>query len=267
MRIPRALLFVPAIRPDRIDKALASGADAVIVDLEDAVAPADKDAAREAARQWLATSSQRVVLRINGMDTPWYVDDLALCRSPGVSHVMLPKAESIGEELVAVCASGDRRVLPLIETARGFDRMASLAAAGCVERLVFGNLDFRVDLGIDGDGEELQYFRSHMVLVSRLEGVAPPLDGVTPDIQDAALVAQDAQRARRTGMGGKLCIHPKQVQPVLDAWRPTVAEIEWARRVVAAFAEARGGAVAVDGKMVDRPVILKAERILADFRE
>ncbi|MBI1396659.1 MAG: CoA ester lyase [Betaproteobacteria bacterium] len=266
MAIARAYLFVPGTRPDRFDKALASGADAVIVDLEDAVAPDQKDAARAAVAEWLASTSRPVVLRINGMDTPWYVDDLALCASPGVARVMLPKAESLGEELLAVCGPEGRRILPLIETARGFEQMPALAASGCVERLVFGNLDFGVDLGIEGDAEALQYFRSKMVLVSRLEGIQPPLDGVTADIRNEALVSEDARRARRTGMGGKLCIHPAQVPLVLAAWQPTEAEVDWARRVLDAFAQARGGAVAVDGRMVDRPVILRAERIIQDAR-
>jgi citrate lyase subunit beta/citryl-CoA lyase len=254
---PRSYLFVPADRPERIAKALASGADAVIVDLEDAVAPAAKDAAREALRGWLAQADRRVVVRINGVDTPWFDGDRALCRDAGVAAVMLPKAERAGD-----LAFEGKPVLPLIETAVGIDALREIASAPGVERLVFGSIDFQLDLGIAGDGEELLLFRSQLVLASRLAGLAPPVDGVSPAIDDTAALQADALRARRLGFGAKLCIHPRQVDVVNRALGPSDEELAWARRVLEASEKAGGAAVAVDSRMVDRPVILRAQALL-----
>ena len=263
MSIARSYLFVPGNRPDRFDRALAAGADRVIIDLEDAVAPTDKIAARGALADWL-TPERSVIVRINGADTEWYAEDLALCRRPGVEAVLLPKAECIGDELAALCRSTGCRILPLIETARGFQLAEVLATSENVQRLVFGTIDFQVDLGLDGEGDELLFFRSQLVLVSRLACIEPPVDGVSTEIQDLDRVRTDADRARRLGFGAKLCIHPKQVPAVHDAWRPSDAEFQWAQRVLAAFQAANGGAVAVDGRMVDRPVMLKAEQIVRE---
>ena len=127
---------------------------------------------------------------------------------------------------------------------------------------MFGSIDFCVDLGIEGDDHELDYFRSQLVLASCLAGIAAPVDGVTTAINDEQVLQSDTLRGKRFGFGGKLCIHPKQIAVVRAAYLPSAAEVAWAQRVVAAATAAHGGAVAVDGKMVDRPVILKAERIL-----
>jgi citrate lyase subunit beta / citryl-CoA lyase len=121
-----------------------------------------------------------------------------------------------------------------------------------------------MDLGIDGEGEELLYFRSQLVLVSRLAGIQPPVDGPCTALDDAAQLSADTLRARRLGFGGKLCIHPKQVAPVNAAFAPSPEELAWAKRVLAAAAASDGAAVALDGKMVDRPVILKAEQIVRE---
>lgn len=258
----RSYLFVPADRPDRFAKALASGADAVIVDLEDAVAPDAKARARAALGEWLRHAPARVIVRINGAQSEWFADDLALVASPAVAGVMLPKSER-AEDLARVAQGAPgRELLPLIETAAGFEAVRALAQAGGVARLAFGSIDFQLDLGIRGDGEELLYFRSRLVLASRLAGIDAPIDGVCAAIDDASRLEQDALRARRLGFGAKLCIHPRQVEGVNRAFSPTPDEIAWAQRVVQAAAEARGGAVALDGRMIDRPVILQAEAIV-----
>jgi citrate lyase subunit beta/citryl-CoA lyase len=140
--------------------------------------------------------------------------------------------------------------------------MRTLAGAPGVERLVFGSIDFQVDLGIDGEGDELLCFRSQLVLVSRLAGIRAPVDGVSTAIDDAATLRADAERARRLGFGAKLCIHPKQVDVVDRAFLPSDAERDWARRVLDAAERAGGAVVAVDGKMVDKPVMLRAQAIL-----
>lgn len=258
----RSYLFVPGNRPERVPKARAAGADAVIVDLEDAVAPDAKAAAREAVGGLLDPRAP-VLIRINGPKTPWFRDDLALCARPGVAGIVLPKAESADDVRgVAEAAGGEIAILPLIETARGIRDAEAIARAGCVERLLFGALDLQLDLGISGEGEELHYFRSALVLASRLAGIAPPVDGVTTALDDPAVLRADALRARRFGFGGKLCIHPKQVAIVNECFAPSADEVAWARRVLEAARAASHDAVALDGKMIDRPVIAKAEAIL-----
>jgi citrate lyase subunit beta/citryl-CoA lyase len=260
----RSYLFVPADRPDRYEKALAAGAGAVIVDLEDAVAPDAKDAARETLIRWLSRAPAQVLVRVNGGETEWFADDLAVCGHASVAGVVLPKAERRADLAHASAIAAGRRLYPLIETAAGYEAMRTLASAPGVERLVFGSIDFQVDLGIGGEGDALLMFRSQMVLASRLAGIRAPVDGVSTAIDDGEALRADAERARRLGFGAKLCIHPKQVAIVERAFAPSEAEREWARRVLDASARAKGGVVAVDGRMVDKPVMLRARAILDD---
>ncbi len=261
--LQRSLLFVPGHRADRFDKALAAGASAVIIDLEDAVAPADKDAARAALAGWLRPE-HAVIVRINSADTPWFAADLALCGAPGVAGVMCPKAER-PETLAQVAAAGARGLLPLVESAAGIANLDALARAHGVWRLAFGSIDLQVDLGLkDATEDELLPLRLQLVLASRLAGIGAPVDGVSTAIDDADRLAQDVARARRLGFGGKLCIHPKQVALVNAGMAPSAAELAWAQRVTDASAAAGGAAVAVDGKMVDKPVLLRAAAILGE---
>lgn len=262
----RSLLFVPGNRADRFDKALAAGADAVIIDLEDAVQPAAKLEAREAVRDWLGRSpaGRPVLLRINAAETAWFADDLGLCASPALAGVMLPKAESAAQ-LAAVQAAGARMQLPLIESAAGFAALNEIARTPGVQRLAFGSIDFQLDLGMrDALEDELLYFRSQIVLASRLAGIAAPIDGVSTAIDDAARLQADVQRARRLGFGGKLCIHPRQVVGVHAGFAPSADELAWANRVLEGAAAAGGAAFALDGKMVDKPVLLRAEAMLRE---
>lgn len=258
--MPRSYLFVPGNRPERFDKACAAGADAVIVDLEDAVPFADKAAAREAVAAWLSPAKP-VLVRVNGADTDWFTDDLALCRVPGVAGVVLPKAEQAGD-IARLRAAGATAVLPLIESATGIDHLRVIVSARGVQRLMFGSIDFQLDLGIPGEREELLFFRSQLVLASRLAGLAAPVDGVSTALDDADRLADDARHARQMGFGAKLCIHPKQVQAVNRCFTPGAHELAWAGRVLEAAALANGAAVALDGKMIDRPVILRAQAIV-----
>jgi citrate lyase subunit beta/citryl-CoA lyase len=260
----RSYLFVPGDRPERYAKALAAGADAVIIDLEDAVAPSAKEAARDALRAWL-TPEQAVLVRVNSADTAWFADDLALAGLPGVAGIVLPKAER-PETIARLMQQGAQAVLPLIESALGFHNALELARQPGVERLLFGSIDFSVDLGLTEGVEELQYFRSQLVLVSRLAGILPPVDGVTTTLDDLTRITDDTRRARRNGFGGKLCIHPRQVAPVNTAFAPSAEEAAWAARVLQAVENTDGAAVALDGKMVDRPVILQAQAIMEEVR-
>lgn len=264
----RSYLFVPANRLDRIAKARASGADAVIVDLEDAVSLDAKDTARAALANVL-NPARPVIVRINSAKTRWFTDDLRLCRTPGVGAIMLPKAESSAELREAASSVGRAiPLLPLIETARGLWNVLEIAQTPGVQRLVFGALDFQLDLGLMGGGqEELVPFRAQLVLASRVASIIPPVDGPTTAVDDAEAIRSDALRARRAGFGAKLCIHPKQVGWVNESFRPSHDEIAWATRVLAAARGAQGEAFAVEGKMVDRPVVALAESILAQSEE
>lgn len=258
-------LFVPGNRPERFDKALASGADAVILDLEDAVAPDDKVRARANIGEWIdghPDAASHIVVRINDAATPWFTGDLDLLRASGISVAMLPKAER-GEQVAAVVAAigAQGHVLPIIETAQGLANVDEVARAPGVQRLVFGTLDYGVDLDLSGDERGLVYPSARIAIASRCAGIASPVAGVTPAIDDDARVLADLAFARAFGFGAKLCIHPRQVGVVRNAMQPTEDEIAWARKVLVA-AERSEGAVQVDGKMVDRPVILKARAIL-----
>ncbi len=263
----RSYLFVPATRPERIAKAKASGAGAVIVDLEDAVAPQDKTRARDALVTALS-NGRGLLVRINGAETEWFDDDLRMCASLGVDGIVLPKAErpeqirQVGARLGSLAI-----VLPIIESAQGYAALPVLCAESQVPRVAFGSIDFQLDLGIEGEDEQLAFFRSGIVLASRLAGRQPPVDGVTVEIDDAERLRADTLRGKRMGFGAKLCIHPKQVAPVNACFSPSVEEVAWAHRIVDAAAAAGNAAVAIDGKMVDRPVIVKAERVLSEAGE
>ena len=264
---PRSYLFVPGNRPDRYAKAIAAGADAVIVDLEDAVPPDDKPSARAALAAWLSPEHP-VLMRVNAAESEWFREDVALCKTQGVAGVLLPKAERV-EDIRAIAEhSGTATpILPLIETARGFWNAHALAQGHKVQRFVFGSIDFQLDLGIQGEEEELLYFRSQLVLVSRVAGLEPPVDGITTAIDDAERVRSDTLRARRLGFGAKLCIHPRQVSPVNACFEPSAEEESWAIRIMEAAEAVHGAAVSVDGKMVDRPVIARAETILTRIKQ
>ncbi|MGB3386851.1 MAG: CoA ester lyase [Pseudaminobacter sp.] len=251
-----APLFVPADRLDRFGKAASSGTDAVILDLEDAVAPN----AKTAARQSLSSNftSLPVIVRVNATGTPWHLDDLAAAARSPLSAVMVPKSESAAS-LAAISASINLPLIALVETAAGLSAAREIAAVQGVMRLAFGSIDFCADLGCAHHRDVLLPARSALVLASRLSGKAKPLDGVTTSIEYSELVADDSRHARALGFGGKLCIHPRQVAAVIAGFQPDEAEIDWARKVLAGG----DGASAVDGAMVDEPVRIRARSILA----
>jgi len=258
--IARSLLFVPGDRPDRFDKAAASGAHQVVIDLEDAVAPTAKAAAREAAAPWLSTHTAMV--RINAADTPWFEDDLAMLRSLPAASVMVAKADTESLARTASALPG-RTIIALIETVKGFMALRQLASLPGVRRIAFGSVDFGTETGISDVGDGMTFIRTQIVLESCHAGLLPPIDGVSVDFRDTGVMQRDAQRSRQLGFGGKLCIHPNQVAAVNAAYLPTAEEVDWARRVLTAIEASAGGATAVDGKMVDKPVVEQARRILA----
>lgn len=264
---PRSYLFVPGTRPDRFGKALASGADAVVLDLEDAVAPDHKAAARDEVMRWLRTAAPadrvRCVVRINDAASDWFADDLAALVDTGVTQVMLPKAEQAQQVQSVVEAMPRVQVLALIESARGVAQVDEVASAHGVVRLVFGTLDFALDLDLDirQDPIGLSYAAARIALASRMADLDAPVAGVTPQLDDEARLLADLALARCHGFGAKLCIHPGQVQPIHRALQPSEAELVWAKRVLAADA-ASPGAARLDGRMVDLPVVRQARRTL-----
>ena len=262
---PRTYLFVPGDRPERFDKALASGADAVVLDLEDAVAYDDKPRAREAVAQRLqaatADGRTRLVVRINDASTAEFDVDLAMLAACNAAFVMLPKAERPATVAQVRAACPGMAVLALIETARGVLNAEALAEAEGVQRLVFGTIDFALDLGLSGDPLGLDFAASRLALASRAAGLDAPVAGVTPDITDPAPLLADLQRALAHGYTAKLCIHPKQVTLIHTALQPSSAELDWAQRVLSA-AQGAAGAVQVDGRMVDKPVLQRAQALL-----
>lgn len=273
LALARSFLFVPATRPERFAKALASGADAVIIDLEDAVAPGEKVQARQGlAQAWPGLAAQgraRVLVRVNAGNTTWHGDDLNLLGAlvgSGVAGVVLPKAEHAAQlSHVAAVLGPACALVPLIESVAGLDAADTLARCPQVLRLAFGNIDFQADAGLvcGPDEAELTAVRLALLLATRRAQLPSPIDGVTADTQDAAQLAHDLLRSRRGGFGAKLCIHPSQVAAVNAAFTPSPSDIDWARRVLAASEAAGGGVVSLDGRMVDMPVLLLAQRTLA----
>jgi citrate lyase subunit beta/citryl-CoA lyase len=265
---PRTYLFVPGNRPDRFGKALASGADAVVLDLEDAVAADGKDAAREAVRAWAADATPadraKVVVRTNDLGSPHAAADLAAVAEAGITAIMLPKTESADDVATVRSAAPDVVVLALVESARGLAAAEEIAAAPGVVRLVFGTLDYALDLDleIDDASDGLSYAAGRLAVASRCAGIATPVGGVTPQLGDEARLLADLAWSRRHGLGAKLCIHPAQVAAIHAALAPTTQAVERARRVLEADAGSPGAAQ-LDGRMIDRPVVLAARRTLA----
>ena len=259
--IERSFLFVPGDRPERFAKAVATGAHTVVLDLEDAVAPNAKAQARSAINDWLA-QGQAAMVRINAADTEWYADDLALLRAHPHAGVMLPKAD-VATLTRTVQALPGQRTVALLETVNGYMDLAALVRVPGVERIAFGSIDFSTESGIADEGEAMTALRVQIVLASLHAGLAAPIDGVSVEFSDEDAMRANALRSRQLGFGGKLCIHPRQVVPVNAAYLPTSAEVDWAHRVIAASDAAQGAATSVDGKMIDKPVVTRAQHILA----
>lgn len=258
-------LFIPATRPDRVAKAVAAGAQALILDLEDAIAPADKPAARAALSEAVAQAPAGLplIVRINAETSPEHSDDLAAVAALPLRAVMLPKSET-PEQLARVRKQGGHPVIALVETARGLAAAPALAEA-CA-RLAFGSIDFAADLGMAHERAALDPARFALVMASRLAGIAPPLDGVSVTLKEPDPIESDARHAAALGFGGKLLIHPAQIAPAARGFAPSQERIDWARRILAALGT-EGGVTVVDGTMVDAPVIKQAQQILARIGE
>lgn len=281
MALFRSFLFAPGNHARRVEKALTLGADAVILDLEDAVANAEKIATRATALAALQPARPcRGYIRVNALSTEYGYGDLAAVIRRGVDGIILPKVESADELKTANWLIGalEREhglkpgaidLIPIIETALGFTRINDIATAGTrARRLAFGAGDFTFDLGLTWSREELELlpYRSQFVVTSRAAGLEPPIDTVWTQIKDEEGFAASAIHAKALGFQGKLCIYPTQVAVVNATFAPTQEEAAWARRVVTAFdAAERDGlaSIQLDGKFIDYPIVFAARRVVA----
>jgi citrate lyase subunit beta/citryl-CoA lyase len=273
----RSALFGPANNPALVPKLPRSGPDVVILDLEDAVPPAEKPAARTHMADGVVALTALahgplVAVRVNAVRTPWFVDDVRAAMGAGADVLVLPKAERLDDldALRTVMAGTDAPYVPAvlagIETALGVADARAFLGHGVVA-CYFGAEDFVTDMGgvRTETNAEVVHARAHVALVARVCGVAA-LDIVTADLGDAGRFRREAAEARALGYAGKLCIHPSQVPLAHESFAPSAAEIDRARRVLAAWAEAneRGvGAIAFEGQLVDEPMAARARAVLA----
>ena len=260
----RSFLFVPGDRPDRFEKALQSGADVVVLDLEDAVAPAVKDNARDHVVNLLLQAPVcPVVVRVNHPSTAWGPADLLVLRSvPDLDGVMIPKAGS-REQLEGVSKQLDGlAILPIIETAAGLLAAPAIATATGVERLILGHLDLAAELGLDpADDTRLAPARFALVVASAAADLPSPVDGVSTHVRDVGRIRAETRSALAAGYLARLCIHPDQIAVVHEALAPDDAQVEWAQSVVASAGIE--GVTVLDGEMVDPPVMRRAHSMLA----
>ena len=279
----RSFLFTPANHPRRVEKVFQVGADAVILDLEDAVAIAEKPAARQCvvdAFRARPDRASRHYVRVNSVDTPYCEEDIKATVGPWLDGVVLPKVESRScinqlESLLAAAEAeqglpvGSLDLMPIIETAAGVESAKKIATADSrVRRMAFGGGDYTLDLNYEWGADEtvLAYARAKLSHAARLGDLEPPIDTVVLQIKDNDRFLQSARHGKQFGFGGKLCIHPDQIPLTHQIFTPSEEEIAHARAVVAAFeaAEAEGSAsIQLDGYFIDYPIVYKSQRILA----
>ena len=262
-------LYVPADRPDRFAKAAASGADVVILDLEDAVVPAHKQEARDNALRWLDTAAPASVeVRVNALDTPWAQDDLrALTDVPALRAVRLPKVQSAADVTAALAALTAARsgLSCLIESARGVEAAYEIASSPRVTAIGLGEADLAADLGVT-DSVGLAWCRSRVVVASQAAGLPAPAMSVYPHVADLAGLHSSSLAGRRLGFLGRAAIHPRQVPVIAEAFRPSEADVADAREVIEAFGRGvddGSGVIALeDGRMIDPALVRQAQAVL-----
>jgi citrate lyase beta subunit len=267
MELPyvRSLLFAPGNDARKLANAASSSADAIVCDLEDAVAPEDKDAARDVAAAALGggRGGPARLLRVNGAGTAWFPDDLALAADLDLDAIVLPKASP---ESVDELGPDGPPVVAIVETAMGLRQAFEIASRPRVAALLLGSVDLAAEVGLEprADAQEILYARSKVALDSAAAGLRGPFDVVHLDIHDEEGLEEQCRLARSLGFRGKACIHPSQLQTINRLFAPSEREIEWARAVVAAFEGQSEGVLAVEGTMVDRPVVDRARRVLQE---
>ena len=269
LQTARSFLFAPGSEERKLGRALACGADAVIADLEDAVVPDEKEAARALAVRVLAeteTASLRLV-RVNGVGTAWHDADVAAVAGSALDGLVLPKATAEAVEAVASRFAG--LIVAIVETPVGLREAHEIASRGQVQVLLLGAVDLGLALGLEqrADGQEILHARSSLVVDCAAAGIRAPVDRVWLDVRDGEGLAADCAFARTLGFRGKALIHPDQVATTHDAFAPSASELDRAREIVAAFERAAAdgrGVLALDGEMIDLPVVERARQLLSD---
>ena len=280
MSVYRSFLFTPGNHPRRVEKSLSLAADAVILDLEDAVAHNEKESARAHVVEALSRPRRGLAyVRVNALGTVWSYGDIESVVVPGLDGLVLPKVESASDlhtaewmisalERARGLKPGAIDLIPIIETARGYVALESIVRSGTrVRRMAFGAGDFTLDAGIRWSSEETELlpYRSNIVVHCRAAGLEPPIDTVWVELRNTAGFERSVQHIKDLGFQGKLCIHPDQIPVVNQTFRPTETELARARKVVSAFQEAEQqglAAIQVDGQMVDYPIVHAAQRVL-----
>jgi citrate lyase subunit beta/citryl-CoA lyase len=281
----RTALFVPGNRPDRIEKAFNTEADAIIIDLEDAVPLSEKENTRTKVKEKVIQFNDRMILvRVNALGSPFIKGDLNETIIEGVNGIILPKVEKaddihdINKLLLEVekkrsLPEGSIHLFPLIESAAAvqhvYDIVSTKTKPERIYTVAFGAADYTLDMGIEMtmEGNELYYARSKIAIACRAAGIAPPVD--TPfmiDLKNTEALVMDAKRAKELGFQGKLVIHPKQIDPCNRLFSPTPEEIDKAEKIVQAFEEAEAAgmaAIQLEGKFIDYPVVKRSKDILA----
>lgn len=266
-------LFVPGHEPLKIAKALASGADVVIVDLEDAVPDSEKARAQATIQEMLVAPPRRprVVVRVNSAGSAYFAQDVASLAELDISGIMLAKANAVAD--VQALAPQGKPIIPVIESALGIENALQIAQAHpLVERLVLGTMDLIADMGAqwEPDGIALQHIRGRLLMADRAAGLAGPIDGVFPQLGDLEGLHREAVTARKLGYTGKLLLHPRQIEVVHRVFAPTEEEIAQARETIAAFdkAVANGrSAIRIGDRFVDPPIVIWAQNVLRAARE
>jgi citrate lyase subunit beta/citryl-CoA lyase len=268
LQTARSFLFAPGSEERKLVRALESGADAVVADLEDAVAPAEKPSAREQATRVMAEAADTLrLVRVNGAGTEWHDADVAAVAGAAIDGVVVPKATA-----AAVRAVGSRLELPIVaivETAGGLREAFAIADDPRVAVLMLGAVDLGLELGLEPreDGQEILFARSSLVVDSAAAGLRGPVDRVWVDVRDLDGLARDCAVGRSLGFRGKALVHPDQIAPTHEAFAPSADELRRAREIVAAYERAVGagrGVVALDGEMIDVPVVERARELLSD---
>lgn len=259
-----SFLFVPGDRPERFAKAAESGAHAIIIDLEDAVSPEAKAAARANIMDYLdEDGSGHILVRINDAESPYYEGDLDVARHPKLAGTILPKANS--RHTTELVYKLERPVWPLVETIQGISEVAEFSQLPNIGRLLLGTIDLSLDMGLDmghaGGQAMLDQARFTLVAASGLADIAAPIDGVFPSLDDEEGLSAAARYARAAGMGGMMCIHPRQTAAVHSAFAPSSADLEWAQAVIDASVNEKSS-FRFRGQMIDKPVLDRASSIL-----
>lgn len=266
-------LFTPGDNRARLDKAAASGADAVIADLEDGVAASLKVEARRQTASFLQQRQDgalfragKVLVRCNPIGSPHADEDVRMAFACGADAIMLPKCEDADDIRAVSAAAPGLELVPLIESARGVRNLEQIAAASPhIRKVAFGAVDFALDLGADwsAEGTERSYAMGQVVLLSRVAGLEPPIDAVFPVLNDREAFLRDAELGRRTGFYGKMVIHPRHIEWVREAYQVSAEELRWSRQAVELYeSTSTTGSVQLEGKLIDWPVYTKAKRVL-----